>query len=63
MPTYYNVTLGANVPHGSDILNHACNVVFTYPGGSHSQPSKSSIWCRRPPASGTMQHRVRPLSR
>src|SRR5213596_454206 len=44
MPTYYNVTLGANVPHGSDILNHACNVVFTYPGGSHSQPYAGTVF-------------------
>jgi hypothetical protein len=44
MPTYYNVTLGANIPHGSDILNRACSVTFTYPDGSHSQPYAGTVF-------------------
>lgn len=41
MATYYDITLTANIPQGSDILNKSCTVVFTYPGGSHSDPSYS----------------------
>jgi hypothetical protein len=37
MPTFYDVTLGANIPHGVDILDKPCSVVFSYPEGSHSQ--------------------------
>lgn len=31
MATYYNITLNADIPHGSDILNKPCTIVFTYP--------------------------------
>ncbi len=41
MATYYDITLTANIPKGSDILNKSCTVVFTYPEGSHSHPSYS----------------------
>lgn len=41
MTTYYDVTLTANIPHGSDILGKPCTVVFTYPGGSYSDPAYS----------------------
>jgi len=37
MATYYNITLNADIPHGSDILNKPCTIVFTYPNGSFSQ--------------------------
>lgn len=34
--SYYDITLRANIPHGSDILNKPCTVVFSYPDGSSS---------------------------
>ena len=44
MPSYYDVTLGVNIPHGSDILGKPCTVVFTYPGGSYSQPYSATVF-------------------
>jgi len=41
MTTYYDITLTSDIPHGSDILNRPCTIVFTYPNGSHSDPSYS----------------------
>ena len=47
MPTYYDVTLGVNIPHGVDILNRPCQVVFSYPEGSHSQAYRGTIFAWR----------------
>ena len=44
MATYYDVTLSAAIPHGSDILNKPCTVVFTYPDGSHSNPYFATVF-------------------
>lgn len=41
MATYYDITLTADIPQGSDILDKSCTVVFNYPGGSHSAPPYS----------------------
>lgn len=43
MPTYYDVTLGGNIPHGSDILNKPCTVVFSYPNGAHSHTYTAQV--------------------
>ena len=47
MPTYYDVTLGANIPHGADILEKPCQVVFSYPGGSHSGTYQGTLFAWR----------------
>lgn len=49
MPTYYDVTLAANIPYGSNILNNPCTVIFTYPDGSHSIPYAATVfaWLHR----------------
>ncbi len=47
MPTYYDVTLGANIPHGSDILEKPCQVVFSYPDGSHSGTYQGTLFAWR----------------
>jgi hypothetical protein len=44
MTTYYNVTLASNIPHGSDILNRPCTVVFTYPDGSRSYTYNATLF-------------------
>lgn len=41
--TYYLITLGKDIPHGSDILDKPCSVVFSYPGGSHSPVFSGTI--------------------
>lgn len=41
MTTYYDITLTADIPHGSGILDKSCTVTFTYPDGSHSTPPYS----------------------
>ena len=43
MTTYYDITLSAAIPHGSNILNQACVIVFTYPGGSSSTPYSATV--------------------
>ncbi len=42
-PSYYEIVLGANIPHGSGILNRPCSVVFPYPGGAHSPPYTGTV--------------------
>jgi hypothetical protein len=49
MATYYDVTLGVNIPHGVDILDRPCKVVFSYPGGSHSQEYPGTLFAWREP--------------
>jgi hypothetical protein len=44
MATYCNITLNANIPHGSDILNKPCKVVFSYPNGSFSLPYSATVF-------------------
>ncbi len=36
-----------NIPHGVDILNKPCQVVFSYPGGSHSQVYQGTLFAWR----------------
>jgi hypothetical protein len=36
MASFYDIMLTSNIPHGSDILNKPCTVVFTYPDGSRT---------------------------
>lgn len=49
MATWYDVTVAAPIPHGSDILNKPCTVTFTYPGGSSSQAYNGTIEAWRTP--------------
>lgn len=44
MTTYYDITLSADIPQGSDILNKACVIIFTYPGGSFSNPYSATVF-------------------
>ena len=50
--SYYDITLTGNIPHGSDILNKPCTVVFGYPGGSHSDPPYTGTIFAWPVANG-----------
>ena len=43
MATWYDVTVAAPIPHGSDILNKPCTVRFTYPNGSFSQAYNGTV--------------------
>ena len=47
MTTYYDVTLGTNIPYGNDILNRPCKVVFSYPDGAHSHAYTGTIFAWR----------------
>ncbi|HEX8000804.1 MAG TPA: hypothetical protein VF528_20655 [Pyrinomonadaceae bacterium] len=47
MASYYDVTLGAAIPHGSNILNQPCTVTFSYPGGSFSTPYSGTVFAWR----------------
>jgi len=50
MPTYYDVVVDRDIPHGSDILDKSCTVQFTYPNGSHSDlyPARVFAWLAPP---------------
>lgn len=47
MASYYDVTLTTAIPHGSNILNQPCSVMFTYPGGSHSTTYGGTVFAWR----------------
>lgn len=44
MATYYNITLDSNIPHGSNILDKPCRVVFSYPDGSFSYAYTGTVF-------------------
>jgi hypothetical protein len=47
MTTYYDVTLGTAIPHGSHILNQSCTITFSYPDGSHSHEYSGTVFAWR----------------